>query len=277
MKKYIPVLLITLLFTAAVNMPAKGSRYPLLPKSVLKNDVHNTLHKTTFSKFTSGFNKTVLEAIDTVQAHAMDGGTYFIGVSAKPAESPVNYELKLGGKSLLTPPRSSSYCSGSSYAVFIETLNRLLPDVDKKLSPERAEAMRMQEPDGSRREDWVKFWGIWNADGFGSNYAMVQYAKMGVQVKPEDAKPGDFANISWKTGNGHSVVFLGWCLNEHGEKCIMYWASQKASNGYGDQIVPVNRIKDISIVRLTKPENIYQFDINTKIDKSIPGSIINLK
>ena len=205
----------------------------------------------------------------------MDGGTYFIGLKADPPESPVYYELKLGSKSLITPPRKSSYCSGSTYAAFIESLNSILPEADSKLSADRFEAMRMQEPDGGRREDWIKFWGIWNADGFGSQYALVQYSNMGIDIKPEDAMPGDFANISWNSGNGHSVIFLGWYVNEKGQKGILYWSSQKRTNGYGDQFSPLSEIFNIKIVRLTKPENVFNFDINRKIDKKVPGDKIN--
>lgn len=65
----------------------------------------------------------------------------------------------------------------------------------------------MQEPDGGRREDEIKFWGKWNDDGFGNHFALVQYSQMGTTIKPIHARPGDFMNISWKKGGGHSVVF----------------------------------------------------------------------
>ncbi len=80
------------------------------------------------------------------------------------------------------------------------------------LSPERLEAIRMQEPDGGRREDLIKFWGYWNADGFGTHFALVQYSRMGQEIRPAQLRPGDFVNISWKTGLGHSVIFLVWLL-----------------------------------------------------------------
>jgi len=246
-----------------------------------KNDVakmpYHLEHYKIFSKYTSGYNLNVLRAIDTVQSHAMDGGTYFLGIKAVPPESPVNYELKLGDKSLITPPRSSSYCSGSTYAAFIESLNYAMPEAAQKLTAEQIEAMRMQEPDGGRREDWIKFWGIWNADGFGSQFALVQYANIAVEVKPEDAQPGDFANISWKSGNGHSVIILGWYVDENNEKNLVFWSSQKSTNGYGDKMSKLDDIAEIKIVRIVSPEKIYNFDIKTPIDKSVKGDIINWK
>ncbi|MGE5351803.1 MAG: hypothetical protein ACM3P0_06950 [Acidobacteriota bacterium] len=251
------------------------SQWLILQKKDLAKGTYHTDHYKIFKKYTSGYNLEVLKAIDKVQSHAMDGGGYFIGKDSVPTESPTYYEVKLFNKSLITPPRHSSYCSGSSYSAFIEALNVILAKKDKKLTSERLEALRMQEPNGGRREDWIKFWGIWNADGFGSQYAMVQYAGMGEEVKPENARPGDFVNISWKTGIGHSVVFLGWYVDENNNKNMVYWSSQKSTNGYGDQVVSLERIKDVKIVRLTKPENLFKFDINQKINKDVPGDQIN--
>lgn len=263
-------------FQAPLNAKEPGAKktWLLLNKKDLSHGTYHTDHYKTFKKYTSGYNLEVLKAIDKVQSHAMDGGGYFIGKDSVPTESPTYYELKLFNKSLITPPRHSSYCSGSSYSAFIEALNMILSKKDKNLSPERLEALRMQEPGGGRREDWIKFWGIWNADGFGSQYALVQYSGMGVEVKPEEARPGDFVNISWKTGIGHSVIFLGWYMDEKNNKNMVYWSSQKGTNGYGDQVVSLERIKDVKIVRLTKPENLFRFDVNQKVNKDVPGDAI---
>jgi hypothetical protein len=189
-----------------------GTRY-LLTDDQLHAGAHHTRHAELFARGVDGFDLLVLQAIDKVQATAPDGGGYFIGVKAKPTESPIGYPLALLSQPLLDPPRKTSYCSGSTYSAFIEALNLILPADTTKLTPERAEAMRMQEPDGGRREDGVKFWGHWNDDGPGCQYALVQYAKMGVELEPIHARPGDFLNINWKTGNGHSVVFLGWHID----------------------------------------------------------------
>jgi hypothetical protein len=276
--KFLFITSVFLLFSTVVfsgNLSEK--KFRTLSKDEISDTAQYLNHYDVFSKYASGYNLEVLKAIDKVQAHAMDGGQYFIGLKADPPESPVNYDLKLGGKSLIAPPRNSSYCSGSTYAAFIETLNDVLPEIAEKLSPERFEAMRMQEPDGGRREDWIKFWGIWNADGFGSEYALVQYGKLGIDIAPEEAMPGDFANISWKSGNGHSVIFLGWHQNAEGKKFILYWSSQKKTNGYGDQLSGLDEIAEIKFSRLTKPENIYNFNVSEKINKKIPGDKINWK
>ncbi len=232
---------------------------------------HHLRHAELFSRDVNGMNLMVLKAIDTVQATALDGGGYFIGIKAKPPESPIGYGLKLFGQPLLEPPRKSSYCSGSSYTAFIEALNLIFPDGASKLSPERMEAMRMQEPDGGRREDRVKFWGHWNDDGFGSQFALVQYAKMGEEIEPQRARPGDFMNISWKSGNGHAVIFLGWQIDDEGKKHVLYWASQPKTNGLGDQLSAVDKISELKIVRLTDVGNLFKFDPQTQVNQKVPG------
>ncbi len=260
----------------ALSKGKQKHQWLFLKSNDISLNPHNLNHLKNFAKYAEGYNLKVLEAVDSVQSHAMDGGGYFIGVDSTPAESPIGYNLKLFGNSLINPPRTTSYCSGSSYTAFITALDFILPNGSKKLSKQRLEALRMQEPNGGRRNDWVKYWGIWNADGFGSQYALVQYSHMGADIKPIDAMPGDFMNISWKSGIGHSVVFLGWYINKDGKKSVVYWSSQKGTNGFGDQIVPLDKIKYVKIVRLVKPSNIFKFNVNNQnINKNIPGDKID--
>jgi hypothetical protein len=245
--------------------------------SEITTEAQHLSHWEKFGKAVTGYNGSVLKGIDKVQSTAMDGGGYFIGIKANPPESPIGYDLKFLDYELLDAPRKTSYCSGASYTAFIEGLNLIYQNEKfKKPDTDHLEAIRMQEPDGSRREDHVKFWGKWNADGFGSYYALVQYSGMGREIAPEEARPGDFANISWKSGLGHSVVFLSWVKDrEQGKKYLLYWSSQKSTNGLGDQLVDVKKIKNIKIVRLTNPEKFATFDINKKIDvKQIKGDEI---
>jgi hypothetical protein len=145
-----------------------------------------------------------------------------------------------------------------------------------ELSKDRLEALRMQEPDGGRREDGVKFWGHWNADGFGNHFALVQYSKMGERITPENARPGDFINISWKSGIGHSTVFLGWCLDAQGRKAVRFWSSQKGTNGIGDQVSALETIRAVCIVRVSRPMRIYSFDPKQEVrEKKITGDVVD--
>jgi hypothetical protein len=232
---------------------------------------HHVQHAELFSHGINGFNLQVLKAIDKVQATAMDGGGYYTGVHAQPAESPIGYELKLFGHSLLSPSRTTSYCSGSSYTAFIETLNLLYPNDSLRLSAQRLEALRMQEPDGSRRNDWVKFWGYWNADGPGSQFALVQYSGMGKEISPKHARPGDFVNINWKSGLGHSVVFLGWVVDAQGKKFIRYWSSQTGTHGLGDQTSALAKVSSVNVIRLAFPEKVFSYNPSTKVKRDVAG------
>jgi hypothetical protein len=82
-------------------------------------------------------------------------------------------------------------------------------------------------------------------------------------------------NISWASGGGHSVVFLGWHIDIDGNKHILYWASQKSTNGIGDQLVPLSRIRSVKIVRLTDPDRLFTFDPTQEVNRKVPGDTID--
>ncbi len=236
---------------------------------------HSTRVTEVFGTYTDGYNCFILEAIDKVQSTAPDGGGYFASVSAVPPETPIGYPLSLFGNRLFEPQRKTSYCSGSSYAVFIETMNMIFPDGAERLTEDRLESLNIVEKDGGRREDNIKFWGKWNDDGFGNHFALVQYSRIGRVIEPRNARPGDFMNISWKSGNGHSVVFLGWHISRDGKWNVVYWASQKSTNGLGIGIASLDRIKNVMIVRVTDPENLFTFDPSKETKRNIEGMTLN--
>jgi len=249
------------------------AKYFKLNKEEVSLGAHHLKHSETFSKYSVGYNKAVLKGIDIVQETAPEGGGYFADIKAIPLEAPIGYNIKIFDKELFNTSRKTSYCSGASYAAFIEALNTLFPDADS-LTDDRAEALRMVEPDDGRREDGIKFWGKWNDDGPGTHFALVQYSGIGKRISPEEARPGDFLNINWNKGGGHSVIFLGWYEDEAGKKSLLYWSSQQGTNGLGDQLVSIERIKSIVAVRLTNPENIFTFDPARQYSRNIPGDVI---
>lgn len=283
MSKFLNLMLILLLFSACKESEEQiqfdSSGHPTKSDGILtivsQSDISTAPHANNvtevFGQYTDGYNCRILEAIDKVQSTAPNGGGYFASVSAVPPETPIGYQLKLFGNNLFDPKRTSSYCSGSTYAAFIEAMNSIYPDGSQKLSEDRLEALMIVEKDGSRREDNIKFWGKWNDDGFGNHFALVQYSRMGRIIEPKNARPGDFMNISWRSGNGHSVIFLGWYLDSSGDWNVVYWSSQKSTNGLGIDVVPTNKIKDVMIVRLTNPENIFSFDPQTETKRNIEG------
>ena len=272
-----PFLLLSLSFGQSKSgATLDNGKWLFLDTADIPSQHQHVKHEAIFSKYVDGYNLAVLKAVDVVQSHAMDGGGYFTGIKAKPTESPIGYEVKLFGKSLLNPPRTTSYCSGSSYGVLIEALNFIFPDGGPRISDDRYESFRMQEPDGSRREDQIKFWGKWNDDGWGTQYALVQYSGMGEEVTPERARPGDFANIAWTSGLGHSVVFLGW-FQKNGELGMVFWSSQQSTNGFSDVVMcPLSRVKSVKIVRLTHPEKVFTFDVQKTVNRDLPGDVVRL-
>jgi hypothetical protein len=243
----------------------------VLKTSDLEAGIHHLRHAEIFGKYSNGYNLKILEAIDIVQATAPDGGGYFANIKAIPPEAPIGYSLNLFGKALSEPQRSTSYCSGSTYAVFIEGLNLIYKDKNVTLDDPQFEALCMHEPDGGRREDTIKFWGKWNDDGYGNHFALVQYSKMGKKINPVNARPGDFMNISWTKGGGHSVIFLGWYQNKQKAKQLLYWSSQTRTNGFGDDLVPLENIREVMVVRLSNPDNLFTFNINSNVDRKIAG------
>ena len=286
MKKIYEILIIGLILIIShcskenlIKKPTQDNgEYFFLPKNEISDQTYHTNHYEIFGKYVTGFNDFILKGIDKAQASAPDGGGYFTGKTAVPTESPIGYELSLFDRPLLDPPRPTSYCSGASYTAFIEGLNLIFNETEKEdLDYQHYEAMRMQEVDGSRRNDGIKYWGHWNADGFGSHFALVQYSGMGKEIKPENARPGDFVNISWKSGLGHSVVFLGWYKDDVGKNNILYWSSQKSTNGMGDQIVSMDKVKEVKIVRLTSPQQLFSFDTKTLINTNVKGDPVSFQ
>jgi len=110
-------------------------------------------------------------------------------------------------------------------------------------------------------------WGLWNDDNWGYYHALTKYTDTGIEVDPKDALPGDFLSMSWKNGGGHAVIFLEWIRDKKGKiKEIKFWSSQKRTNGIGDALCKITDIYRLSFIRVTKPENIFAFDPDKKIE-----------
>ncbi len=78
-------------------------------------------------------------------------------------------------------------------------------------------------------------------------------------------------NISWTSGVGHSVVFLGW-FHRNGQLGLVYWSSQRGTNGFGDvALCPLTKVKSVKTVRLTHPERVFSFDVQQSVNRDLPG------
>ena len=212
-------------------------------------------------------NAAILAEMQQMHAKLPNGGGYFMGIKADPMECPIGLPIEFCGRPLLTPTRASSYCSGVTYALFLSAVEREVQANRWVLSQGQMEALRLQEPDGGRREDEVKLWGWWNADGPGSLYAMTLVTSMGIRVSPQDAQPGDFLNINWAKGGGHSAVFLGWVTTAEGKPGVEGWGSQSSTNGIGEVVVSEDALSGLVITRLTHPKGILSLDPNFSIKR----------
>jgi hypothetical protein len=145
-----------------------------------------------------------------------------------------------------------TYCSGATYLVFVQAIQKLLPS--SVVGEPLADALAIRgQPDG------VGVWGRWNANGPGTA-CLFEELKLGHNFTSfDEARPGDFMKIFW-TGavgareHGHSVIYLNrFTLN--GVEMIRFWSSNKPG-GYGMKEVPRSRISNAIFSRLEAPSNI---------------------
>jgi hypothetical protein len=158
-----------------------------------------------------------------------------------------------GGKLYVTPAAArATYCSGATYLVFVQAIQKLLPD--PLVGGRLAEALAIRgQPDG------IGVWGRWNANGPGTA-CLFRELKLGHNFTSfDEARPGDFMKIFWTDAvgtreHGHSVIYLSRGL-VNGVEMVQFWSSNKPG-GYGVKAVPRSRIFRAIFSRLETPSNI---------------------
>jgi hypothetical protein len=184
------------------------------------------------------------------------GGSYRANIIAMTA---LRQSVQLTDSQLAIDPNVAkpSFCSGATYLVFLSVLNQLARDGQIQLDPLTVRALLIQEhqPDGNG------VWGRWNANGPGTARLFYETGMGYNFTSLADARPGDFLKIFWHDEigareTGHSVVYLGTVNTAQGE-AVRYWSSNLA-NGYGEAIVPRQRIRRMLFSRLTHPERVQQ-------------------
>jgi hypothetical protein len=149
----------------------------------------------------------------------------------------------------------STYCSGATYLVFIQAIQRLIPR--SEVGGGLAEALAIKgQPDG------VGVWGRWNANGPGTACLFYELRLGRNFTSFDEAKPGDFMKIFWTDAvgtreHGHSVIFVG-RGSVNGVETVRFWSSNKPL-GYGYKEVPRTRISHAIFSRLETPSNITGF------------------
>jgi hypothetical protein len=192
-------------------------------------------------------NQLILALIDRMP----QGGGY---LATSSATHDLQSAVQVSGGKLTVQPTAAraTYCSGATYLVFVQAIQRLLPESGVGESLAQTLAIRGQ-PDG------VGVWGRWNANGPGTA-CLFQELKLGRNFTSfDEAKPGDFMKIFWTSAvgareHGHSVIYLG-KGSVNGVETIRFWSSNKPS-GYGTKEVPRARIANAIFSRLEVPSNI---------------------
>lgn len=122
-----------------------------------------------------------------------------------------------------------SHCSGITFEVFFKAMqarNRKLG-----LSPDDFNGMSFDN-----LFDFLLTWYVANGPKRTSNIE-VAVEKYGIGTKISrlnDAKRGDFMDISRRNGTGHTVVFQNWVRDSQGKITgVRYWSSQGSTNGVG--------------------------------------------
>ena len=130
-----------------------------------------------------------------------------------------------------------SFCSGATYLVLLEALDRgsedLIPEID--------------------HQDGHGVFGRWNANGPGAAKLVADLRAGRNFTSWDEARPGDFLKIWWtdRIGGrerGHLVVYLG-----HDEDRVRFWSSNQPG-GYGSKSVPRSECRRTLFTRITRPE-----------------------
>jgi hypothetical protein len=145
-----------------------------------------------------------------------------------------------------------SYCSGATYLVFVQAVEKLNGGLP--IASPLAEHLAVRgQPDG------VGVWGRWNANGPGTA-CLFRELDLGTNFTSwSAAKPGDFMKIFWNPNvgrheHGHSAIFLG-TTEENGVEMVRFWSSN-IPHGFGEKTVPKAKIASVIFSRLQNARNI---------------------
>ena len=196
------------------------------------------------------YNAVVLDQIRRMPA----AGGYS---TAQPAHDALRAAIQPGSMFLQVHSRAvrPSYCSGATYLVFLESLNRLAAARKLYLSEEVQQALILQYP----HPDGLGVWGRWNANGPGTARLFYETGMGENFVDPERARPGDFLKIFWtdavgRDERGHLVVFMGFG-ERAGKPTVRYWSSNKP-DGFSMKETDLDQCANMIFSRLTRPERI---------------------
>jgi hypothetical protein len=206
------------------------------------------------SRSASDLNSMILEAA----ARMPSGGTYS---ASKRSFDGLSRAATLSGHGLSINPEAAqpSFCSGATYLVFLQVIDRLQREGSLNLDRETLAALPV-----AGQRDGQGVWGRWNANGPGTARLFAELGLGRNFTSYADARPGDFMKVFWtdeigRKEHGHSVIFLG-CFGPNGEY-VKYWSSnlprEKGDlSGYGVKLVSRTKIARCIFSRLEQPGNL---------------------
>ena len=218
-----------------------------------------TLGLTMRASFAEDCNGLILEQIKLMP----QGGRYSVSRFAKiRLQSAAHFE---SGKFFILPSAPyPSFCSGATYLVFIRTIETLRARGELYLDFATLEQLIIRD-----QHDGEGIWGRWNANGPGTA-RLFRELRLGRNFDDfSEARPGDFMKIFWsrqvgRSEHGHSTIFLG-MENRLGVEYVRYWSSNVPS-GYGEKIVPRNKIASAIFSRLETPANLSRIASAPEVD-----------
>ena len=218
-----------------------------------------TLGLTMRASFAEDCNGLILEQIKQMP----QGGRYSVSRFAKiRLQSAAHFE---SGKFFILPSAPyPSFCSGATYLVFIRTIETLRARGELHLDFATLEQLIIRD-----KHDGEGIWGRWNANGPGTA-RLFRELRLGRNFDNfSEARPGDFMKIFWsrqvgRSEHGHSTIFLG-MENRLGVEYVRYWSSNVPS-GYGEKIVPRNKIASAIFSRLETPANLSRIASAPEVD-----------
>jgi hypothetical protein len=199
-------------------------------------------------------NALVLEAAQGMPS----GGTYS---ASKKSFDGLSRAATVNSHGLAINPEAAqpSFCSGATYIVFLQVIDRLQRQGALSLDRETLATLPV-----SGQRDGQGVWGRWNANGPGTARLFAELGLGHNFTSYADARPGDFMKVFWtneigRKEHGHSVIFLG-CLGPGGEY-VKYWSSnlprEKGDlSGYGVKLVARSKIARCIFSRLEQPANL---------------------
>lgn len=120
----------------------------------------------------------------------------------------------------------ASHCSGITFEVFYKAMQQR--NKEAGLSPSDFNGMSFAE-----MKDFMLTWYVDNGPKPHSNIAVaVEKYGLGKQIhRLEQAKAGDFIDISRKNSTGHTAVLINWVWKDGKIIGVKYWSSQGSTNG----------------------------------------------